>query len=281
MAKKETNNIEKIKRYLLDDVPQDQKEMIEIDLIENSELEEKFILAEESLIEDFLEGELSEKDRELFNKNFLITEERQKQIQIIAQLKHYAKNAFLSESVASNEENGEPNFLRRIIEYFTVQPFRLAYGVVILGIVASLTWFTVLNPSNSLSTVEVEYAKVNQQDFSDSNKYKDFSKLILDKGVDRGDGNSKVIKKEKLTENVYFNVALRGKQKEGETFRVEIEKGNKKIFTLKEIRVYKNEVGEELRFLIPESELKKGFYQIKITSNLNTQNSLTFPFRIK
>lgn len=280
MTKEKVINTEKIKSYLLGKIPQDEAASIEISLIENPELEEKFIIAQESLIEDFLEGELTEKDKELFNKNFLVTDERKRQVLLIAQLKHYSKNLDFPVEDSNEGEDSEKNYFQRLVEIFTLQPAQALLGVLILGLLGGGIWFTYFNTSNNLSQLELEYAKFNQQNFEDLTKLDKYSKLILIDGKTRAISKSNELEKEKSTDNILFNIALRSESEKGETYRVDLISDNKIEFTLKEVKPYKNNFGEELRFILPKSVLEKGNYQVKVYSNKKDSTKLTFPFTV-
>jgi len=82
---------EKVRMYLLGTLrDQDEMRQIEEDQLINDEFEENLSIAEEELIEEFLDGELSEAERDRFVSHFLLTPERKHKLSLIRNLRKYA-----------------------------------------------------------------------------------------------------------------------------------------------------------------------------------------------
>ena len=273
-------NSENLKSYLLGNIPNDLAERIDLEVISNKEVEETLIVAEETLIEDYLDDTLNLEEKELFHKNFLTNEERKSQLLIISQLKNYAKvNNF--EATDNNEEEIELNFFQRLNLVFANPLFSSLFIIVFLGFIGGLIWFGYSSNSNNLSQLESEFATLNKSDFTNEADYKENSKLDLISGTSRGKSETKEFQKELLTKNVLFNLVILTDLKSPELFKVELYKGNELVFTQPEINIIKVKSAGVLRFLLPSKILDKGQYQIKAQSNRNSDNKLTYSFLVK
>ena len=66
----------KLKQFLLGNLAEGEAEEIGVRIIADRELDEKMSFAEEELVEDFLDDELTAEEKELFFANFLTTPAR-------------------------------------------------------------------------------------------------------------------------------------------------------------------------------------------------------------
>lgn len=275
------NENERLKQYLLGNLAADQMEAIDLQLISDEDFEENLIIAENNLIEDFLEGELTSAEIDYFHKNFLISNDRKTQVDNVRQIKQYAGTFDFEKNSDELESEPNDNFFRRLSQTFSMQLVRAFAVIFIVGLTGSLIWFGFFYKTVGLDPLETEFAKLNKEDFSDLAKYKGLSRLILLNGNTRGSDESNELLREKLTEDVLLNLALRTDSKEVEFYTVELIKNKKAIFTQPDIRTYKNEVGQELRFIIPSKILELGQYQIILTSNSDANNKLVYSFTVK
>ena len=77
-------------RYLFGITTAAEEEEIGGRIIEEASFAESLTQAENELIEDYLEGSLSAAERELFENQYLLSDERRERVQEIALLKKYA-----------------------------------------------------------------------------------------------------------------------------------------------------------------------------------------------
>lgn len=66
-------NIANLKQYLLGNLPPQEAEAIDLQIISDESSEEKLLWAESELMEDYLDETLSPTDVELFKENFLVS----------------------------------------------------------------------------------------------------------------------------------------------------------------------------------------------------------------
>lgn len=81
----------KIRRYLLRDLPPESAQQVEEDLLGNDEYAEQLVMIEDELIDDYARGLLPELERDLFEQNFLITQVRRKKLMIAQAAVKYAE----------------------------------------------------------------------------------------------------------------------------------------------------------------------------------------------
>ena len=110
------NDTIKLRQYLLESLQEKEAEELDLQIISNKSLEEELYLAEDALIEDYLDETLPAAEVELFHKNFLISEAREDQLKELAALKNYAQNTI------QKEVSGKPadNFFQKLKNAFTL-----------------------------------------------------------------------------------------------------------------------------------------------------------------
>lgn len=261
-----TKEVEKIKQYLLGNIPEEESEEIEMTVISDDSLSESFLIAENEIIEGFLEHTLSQRETELFHKNFLTTPKRKQKVLHIAKLKTYAKNLAgeTSKEVAKPSENTNGINLRNFFRYLIP-----VFAVVIICLIAAALWTNYFKNTTPLTPLEVEYARLNKDGFINAEKYNALSRLNLKTTIKRSSGKKNSFMETNLTDKVLFNLELPSGTNPESTYKVELLSDQKIAFTLNELRVYKNSDGEELKFLLPKEILGKGTYTVKATSNLD------------
>lgn len=250
---------------------------IDIGLIENQESQEQLHIAEENLIEEYLEGDLTEAEIDLFKKNFLTSEERSSQLTTIAELKRYSQNLQIDKEEKTKLRDSEPTFFRGLSRIFSSQPISVAATLLVVGFFGTIAWFSFF-ANNGL---EAEYASRNTGDFSDISKFTHHKNIALLREKERGMDYVDPILQSEFTESLFVRVAIKSDKKEREAFNLKVVKGEKVLFSQKSIGDYKNESGRELRFLLPSEILEPGIYFLKIESVENPNNTLTRSFTIK
>lgn len=86
----ETHEIAEIRKYLLGDIKaEDERRKIEERLMLNEDYFEEILIEEEELIQDYVDGQLSAKERQSFERHFFICEERQQKIRLAQVLRRY------------------------------------------------------------------------------------------------------------------------------------------------------------------------------------------------
>ncbi|HEV7905822.1 MAG TPA: hypothetical protein VGO96_18425 [Pyrinomonadaceae bacterium] len=81
---------ELIKRYLLGELSEQEREQVEQRLMSEDDLYQQLLLAEDDLIDDYISGALSERDRAKFGGRFLHVPELRQDVQSVKALRQYA-----------------------------------------------------------------------------------------------------------------------------------------------------------------------------------------------
>jgi len=77
------------RRYLLNQLTDDEQQQIELRLLTDDELFDQLQAAEDELIDQYLAGELSKDEAEMFEKHFLVTAERQQKLRFAKAFRRY------------------------------------------------------------------------------------------------------------------------------------------------------------------------------------------------
>ncbi len=270
-----------MKQYLLGNLTDQETLELELRIIADKELEESLIVAEESLIEEFLDGELTEEEKELFHKNFLISEERILQVKTIAQLKRYARDFKEDTYIDETRSETEKNFFLKLLDLLKLKPALAMYSFVFLALIAGIFGFYYFSQTNGLTDLEREYVELNQKDFKDLSKFDEFSRIVLAGGQTRSSEITNELIKRKMSEKVLFNLALPAGKNENEKWTVELIKNNRTAFTQTEIPAYQNEFGSELRFVLPAKILELGKYELIAKSENESEKRVFYSFSVR
>ncbi|HLG16865.1 MAG TPA: CHAT domain-containing protein [Blastocatellia bacterium] len=90
---KEADSGRTIRRYLLSDVAEAERQQVEERLMIDDEYETEILLAEDDLVDEYVSGEMPRRDREKFEAVYLSTQQGRDQVEFTAALKRYAATA--------------------------------------------------------------------------------------------------------------------------------------------------------------------------------------------
>jgi CHAT domain-containing protein/Tfp pilus assembly protein PilF len=137
---------EQIRIYLLGEVTEDERQKFEERLMIDDELVDQLVLIEDELIDDYVLGTLSERERELFDHNFLTTPDRKQKLILAERLRNYA----VTTENAREEKTGSDPQISEWIRSFLGQGGKVAAFALILLIAGLVSWrlFFVKTPVN-------------------------------------------------------------------------------------------------------------------------------------
>lgn len=254
----------KIIKYLLGNLNESEAQEISLRIIEDKSFENEMLFAESELIETFLEKSLTPEETKLFQTNFLINEERENHLKELYLLKKYASNKHRQEEVSEIQEKHSPGFWENLKDLFpaNLKPVSAILTILIVALLAGAAWLVFFTrPDIVMSQLEKQYAEINRRDLNNAPELT-ISPIALISGVLRSANENSTIESSKIGDNVFFRLALPFEIKDREFLRVELTKDNKTIFTQNEVRIYKNQNGQELKLILPKSVLPRGQYQI-------------------
>ncbi len=257
----------KNRQYLLGNLSEDKAEKIDLQIISDENSVDELTKAEDDLMEEFLDGELSAAELELFKQNFLISEERTDRLKQIALLRTYAQKK-VDQNALKAENAVEPEgFFRKIITVFALnqRPSTAIFGGLIIVLTGILLWQSFIqNPANQAGSWQSEIIALNRQDLSNLEDYKDLTNLSLAAGTMRDSGGANNLSGENLTGNVLIRLAVPSDLAQENVFNAKITANEKDVMTIDKIRIYDNKSGKEFRLLLPKSLLEKGEYKIEV-----------------
>jgi len=160
---------EEMKSYLLGALDADRKSQLEERILSEPDVYEALLLTEEELIDQYVAGTLSELEQQQFETNFLVTSERQKNLQFGRLLKRYVNshavlNA-LEQPLVDVHQQEEPVHVSRSFPFhlspFGWRPALASSGIVIaLAGIIFLLWLAERKPTYHVAQTNTSLAVV-------------------------------------------------------------------------------------------------------------------------
>lgn len=146
------------KNYFLGLASKEDAETIELQIIADEKLEGKLLQAENDLIEDFLDGNLTNEEIQAFNANFLVTDERRERVEFVKTMSGYTKD--LGTKIRSIKET-KPSFFDPIKAFMNPRKFALGFGgialILTIGFISYLGWKNYSDSSVILASLNKAY----------------------------------------------------------------------------------------------------------------------------
>lgn len=255
----------KLKKYLLGNLDEKATEEISLRIIDDESFEDEMMIAENALMEDFLDGALSAEEIKLFNSNFLISEERKIQLKEIALISAYAKSGLQRNLVTPEKGAFDLRKNLKAIFSFGFNPQTAILTILIICALAGITWRVFLYDANAeLTQLEREFSVINQKDLNGTPGFSGLTNIGLIQGTFRDSNSTGKLELAKTTDIVIFRLVLPFPTAEKEFLKAEFIKDEKTVFTQNQARIYKNQSGQEVKIAVPKSILRKGEFQINL-----------------
>ncbi|MEZ5427707.1 MAG: hypothetical protein R2747_15670 [Pyrinomonadaceae bacterium] len=268
---KENKEILQIKNYLLGSNPDD-SEKIEERLMTDDGFFEQILAFEEEIIQDYVDGRLTENEKERFETHFLISEERRQKLSFARAFRRQIDRLSPPSKPPADPESFFPKSLSGFIRKFRPA---LAIAAVLIVIIGGFLYFQ-MSADKPASSLEIEFARLNRGDLGNPAQYADLTPLGLAPGSTRGADGPENLTTRNLTDKIFVRLALPIEVQSGEVFRIVLSSNQTVIFTQNEIKAYQNPNGQELRLLIPGSVLAPGNYQIRAKGGKSEEFSYYF-----
>jgi hypothetical protein len=257
-----------INRYLLGTATDAEDEEIGVRIIEDASFAEALVQAENDLIEDYLEGSLSAAEQELFEKQYLVSDERRERMQEIALLKKYATRSAEMAAIVDPPVETRPwwRSLRILVP---------AFGLVALLAIAG---FLLLDRD---SVGGIDYAQLNRQDLRDAAVIGDSQIVQITPGILRSATPPSVSVVSGTSASVLFRLPLSFAVDAGRTFDASVERDGKKLFSVNRARVYTDGALTEVKLLVPREVLRSGTNQIRLIQNETSNAPVIYTFEVR
>lgn len=156
------HNDQRIIRYLLNELPEEDQVRFEDEYLENEALFEQVRALEDELIEDYINGYLAERERQLFERHYLASEQRRARVESARQLIHICTRESSLKAAAGGRNEGN---LRSMLVSLARPRLALGFGVVaaLFLIIASGLVFELMRLRGQLSQVNQERAALERR----------------------------------------------------------------------------------------------------------------------
>lgn len=271
--------VSNLKSYLLGTLPATEIETLDLQVISGEIPEEQLLWAESELIEDYLDKTLAPSEMQSFRERFFASPERVARIKQISMLKNYVRNRAAMEKPAKIAETLEESFPAKIKKFFFLDwRFAVAvFSLLVVGIFAA-----VYLTGNRQTAAEKEFAALNQNDLSDLARLEPMTSLSLTSGgVFRDAGSVRKLTEKQLTDKILFRLVVPLQKNPTNKFKAELISNAQTLFTQTRLPSYNNADGQEIRLVLPSSALKKGTYQIKLTSESTPDSAFVYHFAVE
>ncbi|MCD9185790.1 MAG: hypothetical protein LUM44_05125 [Pyrinomonadaceae bacterium] len=246
----------KIRKYLLDDLSLAETEAFELQMLEDSDAETSLALCEHELIEDFIDEKLSSSERELFQKNFLVSNRRKEELEFLQSLKIHSAKSFDNKKKVKEK----PSFGETLSAFFRRRPFQIAFASFAVLILVVGIWR--FSGNFTKSELAKETSALNETNLSDISAYQSAQILTLIPGVFRGNDAAQSISKGNSNQPLLLRLALQGNYSAKPT--AELYREENLLVTLKDVPIHQNTAGSEVRLLLPSARLDKGNYRLEL-----------------
>lgn len=246
-----------LKNYFLGLLDSNDLKRVDLQILEDDSFEENLVEAENNLIEDYLENNLTNEEIIAFNKNFLVTRERLRRVEFIRYLKDYA--------LSRPHNEIKPSFFEQLKGLFSQPKLALMFSLIILIFMLGIGFLIFQNPQNN---IESEIVNLNKKDLSDLGEYGNLKTLNLISENFRSTEKSAFLPQQELTDKVMLRLLLPAPIKSEQTFSVSISQNGQSLPLFTQ-HSYQN---QEIRILLPKSILKQGEYRITLTKSSEKYN---------
>lgn len=241
-----------IRNWLLGSTSDVESEELEVRMIEDEAFSGEVSLAENELIEDYIEGSLSNNDKKLFEWNFLTSDERREMVQEVALLKRYS-----SGSMSAFDIKTPRTWTQKVLG---MRPMAAGIAVLAVLLTSLLGWQMVSRSGRTL--LESQYTELNNSDLSDLSL---FSSVQIMPGTIRNAGTNLKVKVNGPGDSFLFRLPLTSTPDPQAVYKAVLATSGSGEFTVDRVNVYNDGPFAESRLLVPRAVIAKGQCQITLT----------------
>ncbi len=148
---------ERIIAYLLEELPAEELEQFEDECFAQTDWPEQIDCVEEDLIDAYLRRDLTPKQSQLFEKNYLSTETRQQRVLIAAALLRRVDEQASAVAAIEDEPKPSESWIERLRAFWNHQSlaFRVAAPLALLACIALTVWLFIPKPPQSFALLSL------------------------------------------------------------------------------------------------------------------------------
>ena len=187
---------EEIRSYLLGTLADAPREQIEDTLLVSDEGLLRLEMAEEDLIEEFLDDQLDAEQRSLFLSQFLCTSARKDKLAYLRAIRQLAARQSQPEPATNNVANFPTAQTRRgfFAGMNNSRYLKIAAAILLLGSVGLLVWRYAFRPSQSASLVALNRAYANGRTLETRIGGLDYAPYAPTRGANDADANARILR---------------------------------------------------------------------------------------
>ena len=247
-----------MRQYFLGSLTQEESDAIDLRIISDPEFGSAVVAAETELVEDYLDGRLTDEESALFDENYLITPERRKNVQAVIALRSVADRHSRTGDQRVKEST-QLSLWDRIRSMVQIPVFAAA---LILAIVVGGYFYLAGGGSSQLQS---EYAALNRSDLSNLDDYRALSNITVLPGNLRG--SSAPAKQPNISgERILVRIVLTPELRESSAFNVSVKGATGQLLRFEGLRSYAIGGGRELRLLLPAKSFGSGTYKLEVST---------------
>ena len=144
---------EELRRHVLGDLPDSEQEDFDRRLLTDSALYEELLATEDELVDEYLSGKLSERERQQFELQFSVGEERQRKVRFGRSWQEYLKSTPLVRPQEDIQKGGSTGF-SRMFSVFWERSGRnpvLIASLILVGLLGTLGAWLLYRPTQNNS----------------------------------------------------------------------------------------------------------------------------------
>ena len=239
---------DRTRRYLLGDLSEAEREGIAMSISEH-DFERDISIAEDELIEEYLEGSLSSDEKELFENHYLSSSDHRDLVNELALLKRYSSGpaqAYLTGEMPVPSEG--------LSQY---RPLAAAAVIVVIGLLGLLSWrmFNV----GPLLPLEQRYVELNSGDLSDLSQY---SSMVLVRESEIQPAREPRFKTAGPGTSFLFRMPVGGP--DPKVYDAAVSIGGRETLKLNKLQHYSDGGSNEVRLLLPREMITPGRVTIEL-----------------
>lgn len=263
-----------IRQFLLDELREDERHRIEEVFITDEDYREKILMAEDDLIDDYLEGALSASERERFLSRYLSAPQQRRKLRIAKAIKQYSGSEVASPrppsgggaSRHSAGRRGRVNWLslrNPLVSLPLAAAVVVAFGLVAMKVADSWRFNQQREQEQALrSADEQELARLNDRSLPDQRPAGGAFSVALLPVSTRGSGAKFSTPAD--ASPVVLLLVLQGD--EYRSYEVDLQRmGGAQRRTVRNLRAEDTAAGKAVALIVPAKLLPRGSYQLRLT----------------
>jgi len=256
-----------LRQFLLGNLEEVERQRIERLFISDAEWKQKILTAEEDLIEDYLEGSLSEPQRQQFLSQYAATPRHIRRLQITKLIKQHAK--------AEADVGRAPAQTTKPVGFFAkLWPLNLrimipAAAVLAIAFLAGIIFLVLFSSgrrspeATQRASIERELAELNSPDRGGQVAARSVSLVLVPVSV-RSAGSGSELTRNPDTQVVELRLVWMPKEEYSNYRAVLRHVGDSDQFTINNLKLLKDQTGRAVIARIPAHVLRRGLYQVNL-----------------